>query len=71
MKLLNLRKSGEIMSTEREIIEIADNSASLKNRRFVGTKETVYVGGDCQSPKIFPLTRMKELVNKDIYEENC
>ncbi|MBE6790861.1 MAG: hypothetical protein E7535_06710 [Ruminococcaceae bacterium] len=29
------------MSTEREIIEIADNSASLKNRRFVGTKETV------------------------------
>ena len=45
-KVLNLlkiiyRKSGEFMSAEREITESGGNSVLLKNRRFVGVKETV------------------------------
>ncbi|MBO5396086.1 MAG: hypothetical protein J6A97_04305 [Clostridia bacterium] len=49
------------MSTKREIIEIADNSASLNNRRFVGTKETV----------AFVLEDTAQSLNIDSFKERC
>lgn len=57
------RKPKSIERVDKSFLEDKRNDNAIF---IVGTKETVYVGGDCQSPKIFPLTRMKELVKNGI-----